>query len=464
MLVVPNHHVIVPKTEDLAFYMVNTVTSTNVARYAQQQTTVMSNQNELELSFTPVSSHWVEVYLNGYRVINPRYVTKKTGGIPFEEYNIAGNTIIFANAVTGTVRVICDEVIKPEAEYSTDEKKRGLVIPMVNVQNYDIYKQRFTSDRKASGYANNTILGNTVSTLGLYNTHLTYRVGDALWSDPIAITQPMNGYVRLTEDRRNFLYVPNRNFKGNDGFVYTLITQHGQIGQPKYISITVVEDTPLYGVEALPNVVNEGETITFRFFARRPVPDGLDFPFTLSGTGIQSADIGNVALTGVFTTVNNESIVTYVATEDLKTEANEIMRLTLDGYPTITANVRIIDTSRAPTPSTTTSTTTASPNNLTLRISYGGTCIPLDGTTDFYIDVQANQVLDSFNPAPFEPYYTGISIFGSPTQTGPTTYRIRCRRLGTVKPTYTLRIPQAAGKKGTYVTQASNTLTIPLCE
>lgn len=462
MLVVPNHHVILPKTEDLSLKMTTTVTTSGTLRLAEEQNKFMNNETTMELNFTPLSSHWVEVYLDGFRVINPRYVTKKTAGIPFEEYNIAGNVIVFTNPITGNLKVISDTVLEPVPEYTPDTKKKGLVINLNNVQSYDIYRQRFTPDRRATGNVANKFGSNTVSPLGLYNTHLTYRVGDALWAEPIAITQPANGYVRLTKDRRSFLYVPNRNFTGNDGFVYTMITQHGQIGPPKSIYITVVRDTPLYGVEALPNVVNEGETITFRFFARRPIPDGMDFPFTLSGRGIQSADIGNVSLKGNFITSNSEAFVTYVADEDLKTEGIEIMQIQLDQYKTITANVSIIDTSQAPRPTTTTSTTTAAPNVLRVTIT-GPACIPLDSSVDFYIIATVNQPMDAFAPAPFDPYYTGISIFGTPTQTGPTTYSIRCRRLGTPKDTYTLRIPQGAGRKGVYVTTASNTLTIPLC-
>jgi len=462
VLVVPNHHIIVPKTKDLSYKMLNTITNAGMIRLAQEQNTYMNNQNVLELSFTPISREWVEVYLDGYRVINPKYANKQAPGLPYEEYNISGNTVIFSNAVTGNVRVICDEVLKPESEYTSDLTKKGLVIPVINVQSYDIYDKRFTPDRKATGNVRNRFGSNVVSTLGLYNSHLTYRVGDSLWSDPIAITQPSNGYVRLTEDRRSFLYVPKLNFKGNDGFIYTLITQHGQIGPPKNIYITVIENTPLYALEATPNVINEGESVTFRFYSRRPVADGLVFPFTVSGRGIQSADIGNVSLKGNFVTSNSQDTITYTADEDLKTEGIEIMTMTLDKYPKITANVTILDTSQAPRPTTTTTTTTASPNNIRLTIS-GPSCIPIDGSVDFYIDVVANQPLTRFNPAAFDPYYTGISIFGNPTQLSSTRYRIRCRRLGTVKTSYTLRLPQASGSAGNYVSQASNTLIIPLC-
>jgi len=180
VLVVPNHHIIVPKTKDLSYKMLNTITNAGMIRLAQEQNTYMNNQNVLELSFTPISREWVEVYLDGYRVINPKYANKQAPGLPYEEYNISGNTVIFSNAVTGNVRVICDEVLKPESEYTSDLTKKGLVIPVINVQSYDIYDKRFTPDRKATGNVRNRFGSNVVSTLGLYNSHLTYRVGDSL--------------------------------------------------------------------------------------------------------------------------------------------------------------------------------------------------------------------------------------------------------------------------------------------
>jgi lysophospholipase L1-like esterase len=184
----------------------------------------------------------------GSRIINARYPTYKTNGIPYEQYNISGNTIFFTKPINGTITVISDAVSEPP--------RSALRIPVQNIHSLNYYVQRFNPARWAPG---NLITNSTTTTsqdplappvvvgasgvnnLGLYNTMLKQRIGDAHYAEPVLVTPPEHGAVRLSSDRKSFTYTPHAGFVGLDSFVYTLLTQHGQTGQPKAVYIQVVD-------------------------------------------------------------------------------------------------------------------------------------------------------------------------------------------------------------------------------
>lgn len=183
--------------------------------------------------------------INGDRILNPRYPTYKTSGIPYENYNVIGNKIFFNSPITGIVTVVCDTQINPSW--------MGATVDIDNIQNYATYKQRFTPARWAPGYqktvyppAGNSrtsppqaVGANGVNALNLVNTQLKSRVGDALYAEPIVLAQPNFGYVRISADRKSMVYVPFPNYTGPDSFLYTLMTQHGQSGMPKCVYVEV---------------------------------------------------------------------------------------------------------------------------------------------------------------------------------------------------------------------------------
>jgi hypothetical protein len=183
--------------------------------------------------------------INGQRMLNPRYATYFTPGVTPENYIIQGNKIIFNSPVSGVITVICDT----QAELSTT----GIVINIDNIHNYTNYVQRFVPARWAPGKLTTTyppqgpgslaprqVVGAAgVNSLGLYNTYIAERVGDAFYCEPIVINQPNFGYVRLTDDRKKMIYYPFPGFVGMDGFSYTLMTQHGQAGMTKAVYVEV---------------------------------------------------------------------------------------------------------------------------------------------------------------------------------------------------------------------------------
>lgn len=233
MLLVPNHHPVVPITEDMAFKMPNRITGNSGARQANQYSVSVENQKVIPLPFNPQSVYYAEVYINDVRVINTKYPTTHTAGIPHEIYTVTSNSLVFAQPVSGKVTVIADTIGRPLPEFTTDMTKKGLIIDVNNFQSYDMYEQRFIPARWASGRQP------SAGPYGVINTQIRNRVAVSQYTEPVVIRRPHNGYVRLTANRKDFLYVPNANFRGYDCFQYTLLTQHGQIGPPKNIFIEV---------------------------------------------------------------------------------------------------------------------------------------------------------------------------------------------------------------------------------
>lgn len=90
--------------------------------------------------------------------------------------------------------------------------------------------------------------------------------------------------------------------------------------------------------------VNEGNSVTFTLNTTN-VPNGRTVPYVITGTGITTADIGGVPLTGDFTINNNTASVTLNIAADLLTEGTETLTLTAEGR---LASVTINDISTTP--------------------------------------------------------------------------------------------------------------------
>lgn len=235
MLIVPNHHVIVPKTEDRTIYLDTIVTDPECRRQAHVQHLTVSNANVVQLDFQPISDQWIELYLDGYRILNYRYPTYETQYATYETYNMAANnTIRFANAITGNLTIVCDTLAYPKSETLTQANISGVTVNFDNVQSYDVYEKRFTPSRYP------------MPSLGLRNSLMRIRIGDAHYSEPVILSQPCYGFVRLSRDRRSIVYTPRLGYQGWDVFGYTLMSQHGQMGKPAGITIKTYGDDLRY--------------------------------------------------------------------------------------------------------------------------------------------------------------------------------------------------------------------------
>lgn len=329
MLVVPNHHVIVPKTYDLYFFMPNKITTTQDTRRGGRELRILGSVREVYCNFNIKSPHFVEVYAKefrpykGFRLFNyGNYAGRVVNSFQdfwFDRIQASGMAnfldggyLRFANVLRGPVRIFYDTVDRPIPEYTKDPAKKGLVINFTNIQSYNYYDQRFNPGNYARGRAKLPLESNVHPT-GEYNTEMWSRVGDAIYAEPIAITQPLWGYVRPTHDRQGLLYVPYRNFQGTDAFTYTLLNQQNQMGMPKTITIDVFGNAPpiSYTLTSDYDRVYPGSVVNI-ILTTVSVPPESVVPFFIYGTGINYIDFDR-ASAGIneinFTTLRGNFVV-----------------------------------------------------------------------------------------------------------------------------------------------------------
>jgi len=245
MLVVPNHHVIVPRTHELSTKLPHIVDDAETRRQAHVQHLYADNLSSIELDFVPLSDLWIEVYIDGYRVINPRYATEPTRSIGYETYNLRGSTTLeFAQPITGNVTIVCDTLPYNVGETLHQANVSGMTVTFDNIQNYDIFEKRFNPARFP------------MRNLDLVNTVLRVRVGDGLYAAPLVMQQPCYGHARVSKDRKSIVYIPRVGFQGWDYFGYTLMSQRGQMGKPETCSIRVYGEDLRYNWSA--NIAADG--------------------------------------------------------------------------------------------------------------------------------------------------------------------------------------------------------------
>jgi hypothetical protein len=142
---------------------------------------------QITLSVTPYNPFWVEVWLDSTRLLNTNPQSP--------EFTISENVMTFNSITTGNLVIVIDT--EPLPYYAAN------IIHSTQIQ------------RDAYGAI-------------------------SLRSEPVALTQPWHGYVRLSGDRKYLVYVPDIGFTGIDTFSWTLMTQNGQVGAAKCTRITVV--------------------------------------------------------------------------------------------------------------------------------------------------------------------------------------------------------------------------------
>lgn len=316
MLLVQNHHVIVPKTEELSVKLPHIVTEVETARQAHVQHLQLENAGNITLDFIPLSDLWLEVYVDRYRLINPRYATHETRGIGYENYNLRGQNVVeFKEPVTGNVTIVCDTLPYNIGETLHRANVSGATITFENIQNYDTFEKRFNPTRFP------------MPSLGLRNTLLRVRVGDAHYSYPVILQQPCYGHAIVSKDRKSIVYIPRVGFQGWDVFGYTLMSQHGQMGKPESCTVQVYGNDLRYNWSAdfkgnAPAAVREfksdnfkilnGKKVTFEFYYfTRQIADEKNFKVGVFGQYRDEPKHGRYAVFLESTGLAQDQVVTF---------------------------------------------------------------------------------------------------------------------------------------------------------
>ena len=121
---------------------------------------------------------------------------------------------------------------------------------------------------------------------------------------------------------------------GNNKFIFNKFNSSKQID-------VRFPDTETYNIIVNPETISEGQSVTIVLNTTNVV-NGTNVPFTISG--VTSEDIGGQDLTGVFVVNNNTASITLNTVEDILTEGNETLVISLDNGSAI-AGVFILDSS-----------------------------------------------------------------------------------------------------------------------
>lgn len=191
MIEIPTFDVITPFAQDLR--LVCPINAGSYNRGDLSYSITGSGVTQIILPWTPVSSAWVEVYVDDNRLLNPR-LNSQLGAGAFENFNVTGNRIDFAIPHSGTIKVVCDST--PNIDSG------GLIIPIKNIQG-------------------------------------AHSVRASLYFEPVILTQPKFGYARLSTDRESMVYVPQTGFIGYDAFSYCIINNRGQHSRNRCVNISV---------------------------------------------------------------------------------------------------------------------------------------------------------------------------------------------------------------------------------
>lgn len=157
----------------------------------------------IELDFLPPAHNWIEVWQDGFRLINTTFDFGKTYSI----YEVRRHRIFFNEPIMGKIKVVSDNFLA-----------------------YNLPENHYVHIRNEQG------LENKVAKPG--------EVFVSQYCEPIIVGAPRHGYARLTDDRKSMVYVPDLDFSGYDSFSYAVMGERGQISVPKCVYITIVAPPP----------------------------------------------------------------------------------------------------------------------------------------------------------------------------------------------------------------------------
>jgi hypothetical protein len=106
--------------------------------------------------------------------------------------------------------------------------------------------------------------------------------------------------------------------------------------------IITPDPVPTFSLSTDLNTVIEGESFGITLTTTN-VADGTNVPYTISGNGITSADLGGVSLTGNFGVYSNTATISFTASNDGVSETSELFTIRLNNNPDVFVQVGIDD-------------------------------------------------------------------------------------------------------------------------
>jgi len=229
-----------------------------------------------------------------------------------------------------------------------------------NATRIDTFKS-YSLSRSATNVNEGNTFVITLTTVGVSNgTSVPYSITGVSSSDIANASLTGNFVIQNNANSVTFTVTSDLSTEGSETFALGLTSTPAT---NTTVSINDTSVTPTYTLSRSAASVNEGGSFTITL-TTTGVNNGTSVPYTI--TGVTSADISNVSLTGNFVIQSGSNTIVFTAMEDSLTEGNESFTIALDGRAE-SISVTINDTSVPIDPNT------QSPNALWIS---GGNGVP----------------------------------------------------------------------------------------
>lgn len=179
----------------------------------------------------------------------------------------------------------------------------------------------------------------TISTTGIANTTQIPYIATGIAASDLAVGSLTGNYVVGSTETISF--VPRKNRTTNGARTLTVLLENTTTSANCVINDTSLD--PTYTITPNVTYINEGQAVRFTL-STTEVDPGDEFPWSV--TGINAADLAVGSVNGSFI-VGTRDYVDFALREDLFTEGNETLTLSLNTKPARGSCV-VVDTSKTP--------------------------------------------------------------------------------------------------------------------
>lgn len=289
------------------------------------------------------------------------YVITGISSSDISDEPLSGSFVVYNNRAELIINVSNDSLLEGETFQVSLENGQASTTVYIN----DIFLEpipTYSFQGNVSSVNEGTLMTVTLTTENVPdNTLVAYNMTGITVDDITGAA--LTGYFTVLNNTSEINFTIAEDFT-TEGSENLLITLDGNLASFE-ISISDTSTTPVGKVMTRStSSVNEGQTfnITLTVTGLEVDPTGLQYPYTIYGTGITTGDIELVPMTGNFTLNSSGiSVLSFTTTEDNTFESNETFRIELDDYPTVFTSVTIIDTSKPPQTFTLSSTVDGNP-------------------------------------------------------------------------------------------------------
>jgi hypothetical protein len=282
----------------------------------------------------------VTITLNTTNVNNGTVVAYTLLGISALDYvpaTVSGSFTVNNNTATTTVTAAADNLTEGEETFTL--RLNNLAASIAVIINDTSLSPTYSLSRSVASVNEGSNFTITLNTTNVANgTLVPYTISGTGITTADINGASLTGNFTVNSNTASIIFTTTLDFVTEGTETFTLSLNNGLSS----VSVDIVNVlNPTYALVAAPTSLNEGGNVTITLNTT-DVPNGTLVPYTISGTGITTADINGASLTGNFTVNSNTASLVLIITGDYLTEGNETLRLTLNSIGTF-VDVTLVD-------------------------------------------------------------------------------------------------------------------------